>query len=148
MPTMRLVQASAGTAARRAAAASAAQEVERIGLPESQLILSQAAIYVACAPKSNACTEAVFAARRSVREVKTTVPVHLQDAHYAGHDSLGHGIGYLYAHDFPNHYVRQQYLPDEIRDAVFYEPTEMGYEAKIRTRLAFLKEHADEKKPV
>ncbi|WP_274940787.1 replication-associated recombination protein A [Chordicoccus furentiruminis] len=129
-------------------AASAAQEVERIGLPESQLILSQAAIYVACAPKSNACTEAVFAARRSVREVKTTVPVHLQDAHYAGHDSLGHGIGYLYAHDFPNHYVRQQYLPDEIRDAVFYEPTEMGYEAKIRTRLAFLKEHADEKKPV
>lgn len=83
-----------------------------------------------------------------MREVKTTVPVHLQDAHYAGHDSLGHGIGYLYAHDFPNHYVRQQYLPDEIRDAVFYEPTEMGYEAKIRTRLAFLKEHADEKKPV
>ena len=76
------------------------------------------------------------------------MPAHLKDAHYAGSAKLGNGVGYVYPHNYPNHYAPQQYLPDEIRDAVFYEPTEMGYEAKIRTRLAFLKEHADEKKPV
>ena len=65
------------------------------------------------------------------RNVRTTVPVHLQDAHYHGHEQLGHGIGYKYAHDYPGHYVKQQYLPDEIRDAVFYEPTENGYEKTI-----------------
>lgn len=113
-------------------ATAASLACERIGLPESQLILSQAAIYVACAPKSNACTEAIFAAKRSVGETKTTVPAHLQDAHYKGHEALGHGIGYKYAHDYPNHYVRQQYLPDEIRDAKFYEPTDIGYERTIR----------------
>jgi putative ATPase len=113
-------------------AVSAAQAVERIGMPEAKLILSQAAIYVASAPKSNACTEAVFAALRSVRSVQTTVPAHLQDAHYSGHEKLGHGTGYKYAHDFPNHYVEQQYLPDEILDSKFYEPTENGYEQKIR----------------
>ncbi|MGN0434045.1 MAG: replication-associated recombination protein A, partial [Bilifractor sp.] len=113
-------------------AASAAQEVERVGMPESQLILAQAAIYVAGAPKSNACTEAVFKAMESVRKKQTTVPVHLQDAHYKSHEQLGHGIGYKYAHDYPNHYVEQQYLPDEIKDAVFYHPTGNGYEEKIR----------------
>lgn len=113
-------------------AASAAQEVERVGMPESQLILAQAAIYVAGAPKSNACTEAVFEAMESVRKKQTTVPVHLQDAHYKSHEQLGHGIGYKYAHDYPNHYVEQQYLPDEIKDAVFYHPTGNGYEEKIR----------------
>ncbi len=113
-------------------AVSAAQAVERIGMPEAKLILSQAAIYVASAPKSNACTEAVFAALRSVRSVQTTVPAHLQDAHYSGHEKLGHGTGYKYAHDFPNHYVEQQYLPDEILGSKFYEPTENGYEQKIR----------------
>lgn len=113
-------------------AVSAAQAVERIGMPEAKLILSQAAIYVASAPKSNACTEAVFAALRSVRSVQTTVPAHLQDAHYSGHEKLGHGMGYKYAHDFPNHYVEQQYLPDEILGSKFYEPTENGYEQKIR----------------
>ncbi|MCC6095392.1 MAG: replication-associated recombination protein A, partial [Eubacterium sp.] len=117
-------------------ASSAAQEVERVGMPESQLILAQAAIYVAGAPKSNACTEAIFAAMESVRTQKTSVPVHLQDAHYSGHEQLGHGIGYKYAHDYPNHYVEQQYLPDEIRDAVFYHPTENGYEEKIREYFA------------
>lgn len=122
-------------------AVSAAQAVERVGLPESQLILAHAAVYIACAPKSNAVTEAIFAAKRSVETTKTTVPVHLQDAHYGGHDSLGHGVGYKYAHDYPYHYVRQQYLPDEIRDAVFYEPTDIGYEQNIRERLAFLKEN-------
>ena len=113
-------------------AASAAQEVERVGMPESQLILSQAAIYVACAPKSNACCEAVFAALHSVKNVRTSVPGHLQDAHYGGREKLGHGIGYKYAHDYPNHYVEQQYLPDEVAGERFYEPTDIGYEAKIR----------------
>ncbi len=113
-------------------AVAASLACERIGLPESQLILSEAAIYVACAPKSNACTNAVSAAAECVRSVRTTVPPHLQDAHYGGHEKLGRGIGYLYAHDFPNHYVEQQYLPDEIRDRTFYEPTENGYENTIR----------------
>ena len=113
-------------------AVSAAQAVERIGMPESQIILSQAASYVACAPKSNSATNAIFAALDSVKRTKTTVPVHLQDAHYRGHESLGHGIGYKYAHDYPNHYVKQQYLPDEIKDEKFYIPSENGYEKNIR----------------
>lgn len=113
-------------------AVSAAQAVERIGMPESQIILSQAASYVACAPKSNSACNAIFAAMDSVKSTKTTVPVHLQDAHYRGHESLGHGIGYKYAHDYPNHYVEQQYLPDEIKDAKFYIPSENGYEKTIR----------------
>jgi putative ATPase len=113
-------------------AASAAAEVERVGMPESQLILAQAAIYVASAPKSNACTNAVFAAMEAVKAKKTSVPVHLQDAHYHAHEKLGHGIGYKYAHDYPMHYVEQQYLPDEVKDCTFYHPTENGYEKKIR----------------
>lgn len=113
-------------------AVSAAQAVERIGMPESQIILSQATSYVACAPKSNAACNAIFAAMDSVRSTKTTVPAHLQDAHYKGSASLGRGIGYKYAHDYPNHYVEQQYLPDEIKDAKFYIPSENGYEKKIR----------------
>ena len=113
-------------------AVSAAQAVERIGMPESQIILSQAASYVACAPKSNSACNAIFAALDSVKRTKTTVPVHLQDAHYRGHESLGHGIGYKYAHDYPNHYVEQQYLPDEIKNEKFYIPSENGYEKNIR----------------
>ena len=103
-------------------AVSAAQAAERIGMPESQIILSQAVTYVACAPKSNAACNAIFAANEAVRKYRTTVPVHLQDSHYKGAAKLGHGIGYKYAHDYPNHYVKQQYLPDEIKDARFYEP--------------------------
>ena len=113
-------------------AVSAAQAVERIGMPESQIILSQAASYVACAPKSNSACNAIFAALDSVKSTKTTVPVHLQDAHYRGHENLGHGIGYKYAHDYPNHYVEQQYLPDEIKDAKFYIPSDNGYEKNIK----------------
>jgi putative ATPase len=113
-------------------AVSAAQAVERVGMPEAQIILSQAASYIACAPKSNAACNAIFAALDNVRTKKTTVPVHLQDAHYKGSAKLGHGVGYKYAHDYPNHYVEQQYLPDEIRDARFYIPTENGYEKNIR----------------
>jgi putative ATPase len=122
-------------------AVSAAQAVERIGMPESQIILSQAASYVACAPKSNSACNAIFAAMDSVKSTKTTVPVHLQDAHYRGHENLGHGIGYKYAHDYPNHYVEQQYLPDEIKDAKFYVPSENGYEQQIREHFKKIKGH-------
>ena len=116
-------------------ASAAAQEVERVGMPESQIILAQAATYMACAPKSNAAVNAIFAAMDSVKSVRTTVPVHLQDAHYGGHEKLGHGIGYKYAHDYPGHYVEQQYLPDEIRGERFYDPGDLGYEKKIKEYL-------------
>ena len=116
-------------------AVSAAQAAERIGMPESQIILSQAVTYVACAPKSNAACNAIFAANEAVRKYRTTVPVHLQDSHYKGAAKLGHGIGYKYAHDYPNHYVKEQYLPDEIKDARFYEPGELGYEKQMKEYL-------------
>lgn len=121
-------------------AVSAAQAVERIGMPEAQIILSQAVLYVATAPKSNSACNAVFAALDSVRAHRTTVPVHLQDAHYKGAKDLGRGTGYKYAHDYPNHYVRQQYLPDEIKDARFYEPGDNGYEKEIRARMRRIRE--------
>lgn len=121
-------------------AVAAAQAVERIGMPESQIILSQAVTYVASAPKSNSAVNAIFAANDAVRNNKTTVPTHLQDAHYKGAQKLGHGIGYKYAHDYPNHYVDQQYLPDEIKDARFYEPGDLGYEKQIKERLQKLRE--------
>ena len=113
-------------------AASAAQAVERIGMPEAQIILAEAVAYVACAPKSNASYMALNQAMESVRQKKTTVPPHLQDAHYKGAAKLGHGLGYLYAHDYPNHYVEQQYLPQELEGTRFYYPTENGYEQKVR----------------
>ena len=120
-------------------AVSASQAIERIGMPEAQIILAQAATYIACAPKSNASYMAIDAAMTSVKSQKTTVPVHLQDAHYKGSANLGHGIGYKYAHDYPEHFVDQQYLPDEIKDAKFYEPTEIGYEKQIKDRLQRLR---------
>ena len=119
-------------------AVSAAQAVERIGMPEAQIILSQAVLYVATAPKSNSATNAIFAAMESVKQKKTTVPVHLQDAHYKGSQKLGHGVGYQYAHSYPNHYVKQQYLPDEIVGEKFYEPGENGYEKNIREWMEYL----------
>ncbi len=121
-------------------AVAAAQAVERVGLPESQLILAHAAIYVASAPKSNAVTNAIFAANDAVRKYgNAEVPLHLRDAHYSGSKDLGH-VGYLYAHDFPDHYVKQQYLPDALEGMTFYEPTDQGEEAKIRSWLRYLKE--------
>lgn len=121
-------------------AVAAAQAAERIGLPEAQIILAQAVTYVASAPKSNAACNAVFEALDAVKTVKTMpVPVHLQDAHYKGAAKLGHGQGYLYAHDYPNHYVKQQYLPDGLEGTVFYKPTENGYEKKIKEHLEFLR---------
>ena len=123
-------------------AVSAAQAVERIGMPEAQIILSQAVLYVATAPKSNSACNAVFAAMDNVKKYKTTVPVHLQDAHYKGSAKPGHGIGYKYAHDYPNHYVKQQYLPDEIKDAVFYEASDNGYEQTIKAHMKRIKDEA------
>ena len=123
-------------------AVSAAQAVERIGMPEAQIILSQAVLYVATAPKSNSACNAVFTAMDNVKKYKTTVPVHLQDAHYKGSAKLGHGIGYKYAHDYPNHYVKQQYLPDEIKDAVFYEASDNGYEQTIKAHMKRIKDEA------
>lgn len=121
-------------------AVSAAQAAERIGMPESQIILSQAVTYVACAPKSNAACNAIFAANDAVKKYRTTVPVHLQDAHYKGAAKLGHGTGYKYAHDYPNHYVKQQYLPDEIKDVRFYEPGDLGYEKTMGEYLKKIRE--------
>ena len=125
-------------------AVSAAQAVERIGMPESQIILSQAVTYVACAPKSNSAVNAISAANNAVRIYQTSVPSHLRDAHYKGAGKLGHGIGYKYAHDYPGHYVDQQYLPDEIKDARFYEPGDLGYEKNIKEYLQKIRGAADE----
>lgn len=124
-------------------AVAAAQAVERVGMPESQLILAQAALYVACAPKSNSATNAIYEATASVKKVKASVPVHLQDAHYGGAGKLGHGAGYEYAHNFPKHFSRQRYLPEELGDAKFYEPSDQGYEKTIRAYLDWI--HGEEK---
>ena len=120
-------------------AVSAAQAVERIGFPESQIILAQAAAYVACAPKSNSAVMAISRAMESVKTKRTSVPAHLQDAHYGGAGKLGHGIGYKYAHDYPNHYVEQQYLPTELQGERFYEPSDNGYEHQIREHFRRIK---------
>ncbi len=120
-------------------AVSASQAIERIGMPEAQIILSQAAIYVATAPKSNSAVNAIFEAMDNVKKMKTTVPSYLQDAHYGGAANMGRGIGYKYAHDYPNHYVEQQYLPDEIKDEKFYHPSDNGHEKDIKEWMNFLK---------
>ncbi|RJU67375.1 replication-associated recombination protein A [Coprococcus sp. AM27-12LB] len=120
-------------------AVAAAQAVERVGMPEAQIILSQAVLYVATAPKSNSAVNAIMAANAAVRAHKTTVPSHLQDAHYKGSANLGRGTGYKYAHDYPNHYVEQQYLPEEIKDMQFYEPSDMGYEKAIQEHFQRIK---------
>ena len=124
-------------------ATNASLAVERIGMPEAQIILAQAAAYVACAPKSNASCVAIERAMAEVeRSGNLPIPTHLQDAHYKGAAKLGHGIGYKYAHDYPNHYVEQQYLPYELKGNEFYEPTGNGYEQKIREHISRLKKEA------
>ena len=126
-------------------AVSAAQAVERIGMPEAQIILSQAVLYVATAPKSNSACNAVFEAMDAVKNQRSMpVPVHLQDSHYGGSAKLGHGIGYRYAHDYPNHYVKQQYLPDGMEGRCFYHPSENGYESKIAKHMRCLRESVQE----
>lgn len=121
-------------------AVSAAQAAERIGLPEAQIILSQAVTYVACAPKSNAACCAIQDAMEAVKtERAMPVPVQLQDRHYKGAGALGHGDGYLYAHDYPKHYVRQQYLPDGMEGCIFYRPSDNGYETQMKAHMEWLK---------
>ena len=121
-------------------AVSAAQAVERIGMPESQLILAHAAIYVATAPKSNSVTNAIMGAMEDVRNRKATQPSYLQDAHYKGSAKLGRGTGYEYAHDFPKHFSKQRYLPEELGDTKFYIPSDNGYEKTISDYLRWLHE--------
>lgn len=114
-------------------AMAAAQAVDFIGMPESQLILSQAVAYIACAPKSNASTMAIFGAMNDVKTTTViTIPAHLKDAHYKSAKDLGHGLGYKYSHDYPNNYVDQQYLPDELIGREYYVPTNNGYERTIQ----------------
>lgn len=125
-------------------AVAAAQAVHQLGMPEARIPLAQAAVYVASAPKSNAAYMAVDKAMELVQNGKTMpVPAHLQDASYKGAAQLGRGLGYKYAHDYPGHYVKQQYLPDGLEDIRFYEPTENGYEAEIGRYLAGLRETQD-----
>ena len=126
-------------------AVAAAQAVERLGMPEARIVLAQAVTYMASAPKSNSAINAIDKAMRVVQETKTPpVPVHLQDAHYKSAGKLGHGKGYKYAHDYKNHYVKQQYLPDGLTGQVFYEPSENGYEQQIRAYYKKIKENAEE----
>ena len=128
-------------------AVSASLAAERIGMPEAQIILAQAVAYVASAPKSNAAVEAIGKAAKAVEETgNLPIPVHLQDAHYKGASKLGHGTGYLYAHDYPNHYVKQQYLPYELSGREFYRPSGNGYEVKIKEHMARIKKEAEAEK--
>lgn len=114
-------------------AVSAAQAVERIGMPEARIILAEAVIYIASAPKSNSVISAIDQAMEAVRTEKTRpVPVHLKDTHYKGAEKLGHGAGYLYPHDFPGHYVKQQYLPDGMEGRKFYHPSDEGFEKEVK----------------
>jgi putative ATPase len=115
---------------------AAAQTVMFVGLPEAQLTLSQATIYLATAPKSNACTVAIGRAMEEVQKRGAKpVPLHLRDSHYPGGKRLGHGKGYLYPHDFPGNYVKQEYAPPGAIPKPFYEPTENGHEARIKRRM-------------
>lgn len=124
-------------------AVNASLAVERVGMPEAQIILAQAVTYVASAPKSNSAVKAIEAAMKVVETEKTaTIPPYLRDAHYKGAEKLGRGIGYKYAHDYKNHYVKQQYLPDEIKDYVFYVPSDNGYEKTIKEYFKKIKEEA------
>ncbi len=126
-------------------AVNASLAVERVGMPEAQIILAQAAAYVACAPKSNAAVEAISQAMQEVgRSGSLPVPPHLQDAHYKGAAKLGHGIGYKYAHDYPNNYVEQQYLPYELSGREFYKPSGNGYEVKIQEHMRRIRREAKE----
>ena len=124
-------------------AVNASLAVERVGMPEAQIILSEAAMYVACAPKSNACVSAIGEAMSIVEQTgNLPIPSHLQDAHYKGAAKLGHGTGYLYAHDYPNNYVNQQYLPYELSGKEFYKPSGNGYEIKVKEHMKKIKKEA------
>lgn len=125
-------------------AVAASQAVERLGMPEARIVLSQAAAYVACAPKSNSAIVAIDEAMENVKKQKIkTIPPYLKDAHYGGAKKLGHGIGYLYAHDYKNDYVKQQYLPDEVEGTQFYRLSENGYEKILKEYMGKIKREAE-----
>ena len=129
-------------------AVSAALAVERVGMPESQIILANAACYVACAPKSNAASGGIFKAMEEVQKSgNLPIPPYLKDAHYSSASKLGHGIGYKYAHDYPNHYVEQQYLPDKIKNHHFFDMSDVAYEGKLKRYYDMIgKKYSSEKK--
>ena len=121
-------------------AVSAANAVHQIGMPEAKIILAEAVVYMATAPKSNASYMGFEKAMSAVQNTKISgIPVHLMDAHYKGATKLGHGDGYKYAHDYENHYVNQQYLPDELVNEVFYNPGDLGYEVKVKEHFKKIK---------
>lgn len=122
-------------------AVSAAQAVAMVGMPEARIILSEAVIAVAVAPKSNRAYLAIDAALGDIRQGKGgPVPPHLRDAHYSGARALGHGVDYIYAHDAPHHVAAQYYLPEDLRGTSYYRPTTNGNEAMLTKRLAALRE--------
>lgn len=124
-------------------ATAAAHAVEYVGLPEARLPLAEAAIYLATAAKSNSVIMAIDQAQADVHKRDVgRVPVHLRDSNYPGAQKLGHGAGYEYPHHFPDHYVPQQYLPDALKDTVYYRPSPMGYENEIAQRLHNLRKHS------
>lgn len=119
---------------------AAAQGINFIGMPEGELLLAEAAVYVACAPKSNRVYQALKNAQKDLKERKPgVVPKHLRDANYRGAKNLGHGEGYLYPHNFPDGFVPQQYLPDALKDIRYYEPSDSGREKTIKSRLELFK---------
>jgi putative ATPase len=126
-------------------AVAASQALDHVGLPEAQLNLSQAAIHLATAPKSNRAALAIWNARSDVQAGAVgEVPPHLRDAHYQGAQVLGHGVGYDYPHDHPNGWVAQQYLPTEQLDKRYYEPTSHGNEARVAQRMDDRREEGTE----
>lgn len=120
-------------------AVNAFKAVEIIGFPEGRITLAQAAIYVACAPKSNASCLAIDRAMEAVEKSSLEVPVHLKDKHYSGAEKLGRGVNYKYPHDYDKFYVKQGYLPETLKITNFYEPKESGYESKIKRFMEYLK---------
>ena len=129
-------------------ATAAAQAVERLGMPEARIVLAQAAAYVAQAPKSNSAIVAIDSAMEAVKEQQViNIPNHLRDAHYPGAKKLGHGTGYLYAHDYKNHYVEQQYLPDEMVGRTFYHLSENGKEKEAKAHLERIRREAASNTP-
>lgn len=127
-------------------AVAAQQAVALIGMPEAQLVLAEAALAVATAPKSNAVTVGIGQALADVRAGEGThVPLHLRDAHYAGAERMGHGQGYLYPHDFPHGVVAQRYLPDELAGRRYYEPTGNGFEKQLASRVEAVRRILDQR---
>lgn len=121
-------------------ATAASRALDFVGMPEARIPLAEAVLYIATAPKSNSVVTGIDYALNYVKNNPTgTVPMHLRDTHYSGASDLGHGEGYKYPHNFPHNYVKQQYLPDSVKDLEFYNPGEEGCEKKVNDRLEYIK---------